>query len=109
MKKRIFVVEYDLVSPLGIGKAEVLKNLKNNFLTASKIERFPVEGLPIGYAAGVRESLSHFYQHEPELVKQAAFFDRKFELALGVYFLMEERLQSILKNADSTRAGIDFG
>lgn len=108
-KKRVFVVEYDLVSPIGIGKEKVLENLQANFLAAHTIERFPVEGLPIGYAAGVRGDLRHFYQHEPELVKEAAFFDRKFELALAVYFLMEERLKQILKNADPSRAGIVFG
>ncbi|OFY67276.1 MAG: hypothetical protein A3H98_02140 [Bacteroidetes bacterium RIFCSPLOWO2_02_FULL_36_8] len=109
MHKKVYILDYDLVSPLGTGKNEVLKNLKNNFNSSHKITNFNTQGLPIDYAAEISSPLESLYHHEDENILSAAGFDRKFELTLASYYLMEERLKLLMEDVDPQRAGILFG
>ena len=34
---RVFVLDYDLISPLGVGKERVFSSLVNNYLAGAKI------------------------------------------------------------------------
>jgi 3-oxoacyl-[acyl-carrier-protein] synthase II len=108
-RKRTYVLEYDLVSPLGIGKTEVLRSLKNKVLAEGKISRFNTDGLPNNIAAEVKPDLHYLYSDEHERVRSAATYDRKFELLLASYKLMEKDLSRILKDIDPARKGIILG
>ncbi|MBA2670662.1 MAG: beta-ketoacyl-[acyl-carrier-protein] synthase family protein [Gemmatimonadetes bacterium] len=106
---RVFLLDYDLISPLGVGRREVFSSLAANRMPAAKIRSFFPDALPIDYAAEVEFPLLHWYGHESEAIRAAARHDRKFELSLAVYHLMEERLRKITELASSERAGIIMG
>lgn len=106
---RVFLLDYDLISPLGVGRQQVFSSLAANRLPAGKIRGFFPDALPIDYAAEVESPLLHWYEHELEAVRAAARHDRKFELSLAVYYLMEERLRRITERAAPERAGIIMG
>jgi 3-oxoacyl-[acyl-carrier-protein] synthase II len=108
-RQRVFLLDYDLVSPLGIGRREVFSSLAANCLPAGRVRSFCAEGLPVDYAAEIRQPLGHLYAHQPEPVRSAAAYDRKFELALVAFSVMEERLRRITSFARSGRAGIVMG
>jgi 3-oxoacyl-[acyl-carrier-protein] synthase II len=108
-RDRVFLLDYDLISPLGVGRSEVFSSLAANSLPAGRIQSFLPDELPIDYAAEVRPPLLHWYAHESETVRAAARHDRKFELSLAIYYLMEERLRKITDLVTPERAGIIMG
>lgn len=108
-RKRVFLLDYDLVSPLGIGRSEVFASLAANRLPAARIESFFPDDLPVDHAAEIRTPVRQWYEHESTTVREAARHDRKFELSLAIYYLMEERLRKLTELADTERAGIVMG
>jgi 3-oxoacyl-[acyl-carrier-protein] synthase II len=108
-RQRVFLLDYDLVSPLGIGRSEVFASLAANSLPAARVRSFCAEGLPVNYAAEIHEPLGHWYADQPEAVRSAAAYDRKFELAVVAFSLMEDRLRRITSRAGTGRAGIVMG
>ncbi len=109
MAKKVFVIDYDLISPLGIGKEAVFKNIEKNFSAAKTLTRFSTEGLPLDFAAEITTPLNNFYKNENDTINEIAAYDRKFELAIASYFLMEERLNNLSEFINPARAGIVFG
>jgi 3-oxoacyl-[acyl-carrier-protein] synthase II len=107
--ERVYVLDYDVISPLGIGRSEVFASLARNCGMGRTIESFCPDALPVTYAAEVRSSLIHWYEHEADVVLDAARYDRKFELALSIYSLMEERIRRLTERASPERTGIILG
>jgi 3-oxoacyl-[acyl-carrier-protein] synthase II len=108
-RDRVFLLDYDLISPLGVGRREVFANLAANAMPAGRIQSFFPDDLPVEYAAEIRAPVPHWYAHEAEAVQMAARHDRKFELAVVIYQLMEERLKRVTERADPQRTGIIMG
>jgi 3-oxoacyl-[acyl-carrier-protein] synthase II len=108
-RDKVFLLDYDLISPLGTGRNEVFANLAANALPADRIRSFLPDDLPIDYAAEVCAPMRPWYDHDSEAVRTAARYDRKFELAVACYFLMEERLRRLAGLASAERAGIIMG
>ena len=92
-KKRVFIVDYDLIGPLGIGRSQTLYSLEQNVCAESSICNFNPKGLPITAAAEVKTELKYLYSKELLSVLSAIKYDRKFELLVATYYLMEERLK----------------
>ncbi len=109
MKKKVYVLDYDLISPLGIGRESVLKSLESNYLAAKKISRFPTIGLQIEFAAEISDPLFDLYLKEDEMIIDVAKYDRKFELAIAIYYIMESRLQEIASKTSQGKSGIVLG
>lgn len=109
MSKKVYIIEYDLISPLGCGKDEVFISLSQNKASEHKIERFDTTGIPFNTAAEIRFGLSGLYSSEDQKVKAVLAYDRKFELAVSVFHLMKERLFRIFERAEPSRKGIIFG
>jgi 3-oxoacyl-[acyl-carrier-protein] synthase II len=108
-RERVFLLDYDLISPLGVGRSEVFASLVADRLAGDRIRGFLPDALAIDCAAEVRAPLLPWYEHEPETVQEAARHDRKFELALAIHFLMEDRIRRITELAGPERAGIVMG
>jgi 3-oxoacyl-[acyl-carrier-protein] synthase II len=108
-RNRVFLLDYDLISPLGVGRREVFASLAANVLPAGRIQSFLPDDLPVDYAAEVRAPMLPLYEHESEPVRLAARYDRKFELTVACYHLMEDRLQRVAGLVASERAGIIMG
>jgi|WetSurMetagenome_2_1015567.scaffolds.fasta_scaffold64762_2 3-oxoacyl-[acyl-carrier-protein] synthase II len=109
MQKRVYITDYDLVSPLGCGKKEVFDSLERNFAAEGNIMRFDTTGIPFSIAAEIRFSLSDLYSDENDQIKTTLGYDRKFELTVSAYNLMKERLQEVFRLADPSRKGVIFG
>lgn len=105
---KVFVIDYDLLSPLGHGKKEVMKSIHSNQQMNRPISRFQTEGLSNAFAAEVGD-ISALYTTESEAIKEVIRYDRKLELTVGIYHLMKERLQSITRKLKSERCGVIFG
>ena len=107
--ERVFVLDYDLVSPLGVGNAAVLSSLENNYLAGGRITRFPTEGMNFSIAAEVKGDLSGFYGKEDSRIQQALHFDRKLELMVCCFHKMKSRLEHLFSGIAPERAGVSLG
>ncbi len=105
----VFILDYEPVSPIGVGNEAVLSSLKNKFLAGDKISGFSTEGLPIEFGAEIKDDLTPFYNKEPEQIIEAATYDRKFELALTAANRFSPRLLNYLEKCPPARAGIILG
>ncbi len=45
MKRKVYVIDYELISPLGIGNKQVFESIKKNISAVSEIENFYTGGL----------------------------------------------------------------
>ena len=107
--KRVFVVDYDIISPLGIGKSEVFKNLLNNHSAEDVITKFNTQGLPINIAAEIIPSLEKLYRNESIAIRSALKYDRKLELMVACYHFMEKRLKNIFQYVLPEKSGVILG
>lgn len=107
--ERVFVLDYDLVSPLGVGKDSVFSNLENNYLAGARITRFPTDGMKLNIAAEVKDDLSELYQGEDLRIREALVFDRKLELVVSCYHVMENRLADLFAGVSPEKAGVILG
>jgi 3-oxoacyl-[acyl-carrier-protein] synthase II len=108
-RERVFVLDYDVISPLGVGRPAVFENLVANRSMAQTIQGFCADNLPVTYAAEIRCPLREWYEQESEDVLDAARYDRKFELSLVICAVMEERIRRVTECAAAERAGIIMG
>ena len=106
---RVFVLDYDLISPLGVGKERVFSSLANNYLAGAKIERFSTEGMSYKVAAEIKDDLSDLYKHEDSRIKEALVYDRKLELIVSCFHLMKDRLELLFNGTAPDRAGVSLG
>jgi 3-oxoacyl-[acyl-carrier-protein] synthase II len=107
--EKVFVLDYDLISPLGTGKDPVFSSLENNYLAGSRINRFQTDGMNLNIAAEVNDDLSGFYQSEDSRLKEALFYDRKLELLVSCYHLMKTRFDDLVAWIEPERAGVLLG
>ena len=109
IKERVFVLDYDLISPLGVGKKDVWENIEDQKSAEDEITNFDVDGLQIRHGCEVKNGLRQLYCNEPEQLLAAMRFDRKLELLCAVYKLMNDRLLVYLEKVESGRAGVILG
>jgi 3-oxoacyl-(acyl-carrier-protein) synthase len=107
--ERVFVLDHDLISPLGIGNGSVLSSLKANHLAGGRISRFPTDGMTHSIAAEVKGDLSELYAHEDDRIKETLAFDRKLELMVCCYHKMRNRLDNLFARIAPERAGVSLG
>ena len=107
--ERVFVLDYDLISPLGMGKGPVFSNLENNYLAGARITRFPTDGMKLNIAAEVKDDLSKLYQEEDLRIREAMAYDRKLELVVSCYYEMKNRLDDLFTEVSPKRAGVILG
>ncbi len=109
MRTKVFVIDYELVSPLGIGNQAVWNSIVKARSAVGKITNFYSDGLDIDIGAEIKDDLSVYYSDVSEQEKFLIKRDRKFELLYVVYRLFAERLRKILSVAEPSRAGIVLG
>lgn len=108
-KHRVYVVDYDSCSPLGLGKEEIKRSLAENKGCGDVISLFRPDGLGNAGAAEVRGSISALYESESNEIKEAILYDRKFELIVANYHLMKERLAPLCEKIPDDRKGVVLG
>jgi 3-oxoacyl-[acyl-carrier-protein] synthase II len=106
---KAYIVDYDVISPLGIGKVGVMDSLKNNQPGEGIITQFSTENIPFKSSASVREDLSAFQNDQTTGICEAMKHDRKFELTVSSFKLMEHKLRLLCEKIDPSRKGIVMG
>lgn len=109
MNEKVFVVDYELISPIAFGKNVLLENLQNNQKGENLVKRFDTEGLPFKIAAEVPYDLSPLYADEHEKIRETLKYDRKFELLVSCYNMGKSRFEAICEGLDPTRGGVVLG
>lgn len=105
---KVYIVDYELISPLGIGKDLIWKSILENHRVNTKINQFNVEGLNDAAAAEVGD-VSKLYEKEEEHIIKALEYDRKFELTIAAYHKMKDRLHALVENVPEEKRGVIFG
>ena len=93
---KTYVIEYELVSPIAVGRDRILPNLKSGFSADRIVSRVNTEGLPFRKAAEVRENLTKCLDHEPEHIKEVCRHDRKLELLSSCFGKARHRLGTLI-------------
>ena len=110
MKRKVYVVDYELISPLGIGNRQVFESIKKNISAVSEIENFFTGGLEINIGAEIKDDLSRFL--EPDEDRQFREFfkiERKFAMIYTVYQLIKDRILPLVKDLDPMQGGVVLG
>lgn len=107
--KSIYILDYETVSPIGIGKDALYAGLRANASGASMISRFSTEGLPVQIGAEIKHPLDAYLSEYPDNIRKTCHFDRKLEMLLACFSLFRPRLQTLLKDHDPARAGVILG
>jgi 3-oxoacyl-[acyl-carrier-protein] synthase II len=109
VKKKVFIIDHELISPIAIGKENILKAIEDKSCGDGEITSFETTGLPFRNGAEIREDLSHLYKHEsPELIDLCKL-DRKMELLVSCFNKAENRLNSFIKKLDPKKTGVILG
>ncbi len=106
---RVFILDYDVLSSIGIGREETWKNIQANYSGAKKLSRFSTENLPCDFGAEITTPLSPQLSSFSESIQRACHFDRKLEMILSCYAIMKDRLKNYFSDHDPMRAGLIFG
>ena len=108
-RSKVYVLDWELLSPLGVGTEALLSNVKKEVSAEKVSENVPVEGLPFKRVAEINEELSVYFQDETNALKDAATCDRKFELTMAVANLLEKKLGNLKEHIPADRAGVIMG
>ena len=109
LKKKVYVLDYELISPIAVGAENMIKNIESNFSAEDTISKFSVEGMPYTKAATVNEDLKPYYDNETDTIKKACQYDRKLELLAASYGKASERLKSLIDLFEVDKTGVILG
>jgi len=109
MKQRVFIIDHELISPIAIGKQNIIESIQSNFSADRFITRTDVSGVPFKKAAEVQEDLHSFFKDESDHFKAVCAIDRKLELLAACYGLMKDRVADLVTKFDETKTGIILG
>lgn len=109
MNEKVFIVDYELLSPIAFGKAELHENLKTYKEGENLVKCFDTSGLPFKVAAEVHYDLKTIYADEHPKIKETLHYDRKFELLVACFNIAKSRFEALCKNLDPTRGGVVMG
>ncbi len=107
--ERVYIVFCETISPLGINRNTLNKNLVENFIAVSPIQQFQADGLAQPNACEVKDDLSRFLPQDSELWDQVANHDRKFALLAALIEQHQQTLCELLANIGAKRKGISLG
>jgi len=108
-KEKVYIIDYDVLSPISFGKENLYQNLKDNTAGEGVVRSFETEGIPFNIAAEVKGELTTLYENERDFIKKVCAYDRKFELTVALANKVEERFKTLIANADPKRRGVVMG
>ena len=109
LKEKIYIVDYEVVSPIGIGRDSIIDSIRKNRDAESEIQRVNTAGLPFTRAAEIKENLDSLIESEDEIYRKVCPYDRKFELLAACYGLMKERSEPLRKILRRENTGVILG
>ncbi len=109
MKERVYIIDYDVLSPIGLNRDDLRENLYNNVKGESKVSNFETDGIPFKIAAEIKKDLKFLYRNEEQFIKDVCISDRKFELTIALANLVESRFKNIIGDCNPNRRGVVMG
>ena len=109
MKERVYILDYDILSPISFGKENLCDALLNNVVGESSITNFETKGLPFKIAAELKNDISFLYKNEEKFISDVCVSDRKFELTVALANKVEQRFKNLISSCDPKRRGIVMG
>ena len=108
-EEQVYIVDYELLSPIAFGKSNLFQGLKDNVLGGRTLTSFDASGMPFKVGAEIPKDLKYLYREEDERIVNTCKYDRKFELIVACYKVAEERFNSIVKNIKPEEGGVFLG
>ena len=109
LKNKVYIIDYEIISPIAVGKDGIIDSISSNKSAESKVERVNTDGIPFKKAAEVKTDLSLLYEKENEIIKKACKIDRKLELLVAAYWKSKERLSPLIKKLKEEETGVILG
>ena len=66
LKNKVYIIEYEMISPIALGKDEFIKSIISNKSAEEIVERVNTDGFPFKKAAEVKKDLTFLYEKEKE-------------------------------------------
>lgn len=109
INSKVYILDHELVSPIAVGKDQIIPALKSNLSADRPVQQFNVSGLPFQNGAEVQEDLLSIYLTEEDEIKEICTYDRKLELIVASYHLAAERLASVKSAIIPEKTGVILG
>ncbi len=109
MAEKVYIVDYELLSPIALGRENLSKNLANNLMGETLVTNFDTSGMPFKVGAEIKQDLKYLYQSEDQKIITACKYDRKLELLVACYHLGKDRFEKICQYSNPERAGVILG
>ena len=109
LKEKVYILDYEVVSPIALGKSELIKNLTANTVADNPITQFDTSGLPFKNAAEIKGDLKRYYKDENDLIKEIIKTERMLELLATAYNLSKKRLNPLIKLFNPSKTGVILG
>ncbi|MEX1002408.1 MAG: beta-ketoacyl-[acyl-carrier-protein] synthase family protein [Crocinitomicaceae bacterium] len=109
MNNKVYIIDHELISPIAVGREEILPAINKNFSADGPLIRKDIRGLNFNTGAEVREALTHFYQDESAPVKELCKLDRKLELLAAAFGKAKSNLAPLIDQMNPERTGVILG
>lgn len=109
IKRRVFVVFCETVSPLGQNAGQLALQLQENYSAVGPMTLFNASGLSQPQACEVKDDLISHLPSDGNDWGTIARFDRKFALLAAVVNQHKTKLQEMVGAFDASRVGISLG
>ena len=73
LKNKVYIIDYEIISPIAVGKDGIIDSISSNKSAESKVERVNTDGIPFKKAAEVKTDLSLLYEKENEIIKKGIY------------------------------------
>ncbi|MCH2233240.1 MAG: beta-ketoacyl-[acyl-carrier-protein] synthase family protein [Crocinitomicaceae bacterium] len=108
-QSKVYILDHELVSPIALGRNDIIENIKAGTDACGKIENFDVTGLPFNDGAEVRFDLKDLLKNEPNSIQELSKIDRKLELLAAAFHKGADRFSEIIELANPARTGVYMG
>jgi 3-oxoacyl-[acyl-carrier-protein] synthase II len=109
LRRNVYILDYELMSPIAAGADRLAAALETNFSAEHSITRMNASGLPFKKAAEIREDLSPFYRNEAGYIQDVCRYDRCLELLAACYGRSAGRLAPVIDLFAQERTGVILG
>lgn len=106
---RVYIVDYEIVSPIGTGKDKLTQGIESNFRADNVVVRTTTEGIPFRKAAEIVDDLTPLFEDEHDEIRQLCKYDRKLELLAAAYELGKDRFKGLATKMNPDKTGVIVG
>ncbi len=106
---RVFLVDYQAISPLGISNEEIFRSIEKQRLCGSVLTSLPAGSQLATIGAEVTTPLTDYYTQDSEVIREMCSFNRKMELAVSCYNILEKRIAALYEACPPEYRAVAFG